>query len=81
MTTGVRKAGARRATYVWRVIAVDAEGHGHGNCGHAHATQEEATICDWAPEGWDDMPICDLLVRQVRAPGIDPVRTRTTRAA
>ena len=48
---------------VWTVIAVDGEGHGHGTCGHEHASADEATRCPWDPE----RPIvCDLLVRQVR---------------
>lgn len=49
---------------VWTVIAVDAEGHGHGMCGHEHATADEATLCPWDPERPE---VCDLLVRQVRA--------------
>jgi hypothetical protein len=61
-----RKVGSRVATYVWRVIAVDWSGQGHGTCGHAHATQLEAVRCPWAPPGWDAMPECDLLVREVR---------------
>jgi hypothetical protein len=52
------------ATLVWTVIAVDGEGHGHGVCGHHHATADEATLCPWDPE---PRPlVCDLLVRQVR---------------
>lgn len=81
LETVAKKAGARRATYVWRVIAVDEHGQGHGNCGHDHATDAEAVLCPWSPEGWDQMPICDLLVREFRAPGIDPKRTRKARAA
>lgn len=47
----------------WTVIAVDGEGHGHGVCGHQHATADEATLCPWDPERPE---VCDLLVRQVR---------------
>ena len=75
------RVGAKRMKLVWRVIAVDGAGQGHGNCGHDHATSLEAVNCDWAPPGWDDMPVCDLLVRQLRADGIDPPRTKTRRAA
>ena len=32
-----------------------------------NATQLEAVRCPWAPPGWDAMPECDLLVREVRA--------------
>lgn len=62
-----RKVGARVATYVWQVIAVDATGQGLGTCGHRHASQICAVMCPWTPPGWDDMPVCDLLVREVRA--------------
>jgi hypothetical protein len=60
------KVGSRVARYVWRVIAVDATGRGHGTCGHAHADAGFATMCPWEPAGWDQMPVCDLLVREVR---------------
>lgn len=66
--------GAKRVRYVWRVIAVDGAGQGHGNCGHNHETQDAAMSCRWAPPGWDGMLVCDLLVRQVRDPRIDPPR-------
>lgn len=72
---------ANKVRLVWIVIAVLGDGSSPGNCGHDHATQDDATRCDWAPEGWDDMPICDLLVRQVRDRRIDPVRTRRSKAA
>ena len=55
------------AQYVWQVIAVDARGEGHGTCGHAHSSADFATLCPWEPAGWDQMPVCDLLVREVRA--------------
>jgi hypothetical protein len=60
----------------WSVIAVDGDGRGHGTCGHEHATAEEAVRCDWAPAGWDDMEVCDLLVRQLRTDAT-PTRRRT----
>lgn len=50
----------------WEVIAVLGSGCGAGSCGHSHATEDDAIACDWAPAGWDDMLMCDLLVRQVR---------------
>jgi hypothetical protein len=61
------KVGSRVARYCWQVIAVDAHGEGHGTCGHAHADAGFATLCPWEPPGWDAMPVCDLLVREVRA--------------
>lgn len=67
-----RKVGARVATYVWQVIAVGAEGQGHGTCGHHHATKDEAVECAWAPAGWPGMEVCDLVVREVRAPSTPP---------
>lgn len=67
LTAPARPVGARVATYCWQVIAVDAVGRGHGTCGHAHADAGFATMCPWAPPGWDAMPVCDLLVREVRA--------------
>lgn len=75
------KPGSRRVVYVWRVIAVLGDGRGIGDCGHNHATKGAAVRCPWAPAGWDDMLVCDLLVRQVRDRRIDPVRTRGRRAA
>lgn len=60
------RVGARRMLTTWRVIAVDGAGHGHGSCGHYHATSDDAAACPWSPPGWDDMTVCDLLVRQVR---------------
>ena len=62
-----RKVGARVAGRVWRVIAVDWSGQGHGDCGHAHASQACAVMCPWTPPGWDAIETCDLLVREVRA--------------
>jgi hypothetical protein len=62
-----RKVGSRVAVYVWRVIAVDWSGQGHGTCGHRHASQICAVMCPWEPPGWDQMEWCDLLVRKVRA--------------
>ena len=38
------------APLVWGVIWVDAAGHGHGTCGHRHATADEATMCPFEPE-------------------------------
>ena len=67
LTAPARSVGARVARYVWRVIAVDAHGEGHGTCGHAHADAGFATLCPWEPAGWDEMERCDLLVREVRA--------------
>lgn len=74
-------AGARRVRYVWRVIAVLGNGHGHGDCGHDHETKDEAVVCRWAPADWNDHIVCDLLVRQVRDRRIDPPRTRRSKAA
>lgn len=75
------KVGSKRVVYVWQVIAVLEDGSSPGNCGHDHATKEEAVRCDWAPPGWELMDICDLLVRQVRDRRINPVRTRKSKAA
>jgi hypothetical protein len=50
----------------WEVIAVLGTGQGLGSCGHHHATQDEATRCDWAPADWDKHLVCDLLVRELR---------------
>jgi len=61
------KVGSRVRRLVWQVIAVDAVGEGHGTCGHAHSSADFATLCPWSPPGWDAMPVCDLLVREVRA--------------
>lgn len=57
--------GVNRISMVWRVIEVDAVGHGHGDCGHEHADDLDAVRCSWTPEPWPER--CDLLVRQVRA--------------
>ena len=67
LTAPAVKVGSRVATYCWQVIAVDARGEGHGTCGHAHADAGFATMCEWTPPDWDDMAVCDLLVREVRA--------------
>ena len=67
LTAPARSVGSRVARYVWRVIAVDARGEGHGTCGHAHSSADFATMCPWEPAGWDAMTVCDLLVREVRA--------------
>lgn len=75
------KAGAKRVVYVWQVIAVVEDGSSPGNCGHNHETELDAVRCPWAPPGWDNMLICDLLVRKVRDRRIDPVRTRRSKAA
>ncbi len=48
----------------WQVIAVTADGHGHGTCGHRHETDLDAVRCPWTPDPWPY--VCDLLVRQVR---------------
>ena len=54
------------APLVWQVIWVDAVGHGHGACGHRHATADEATLCPFDPE---DAPIESAgIVREVRDP-------------
>ncbi len=74
-------AGAKKAQYVWRLIAVLENGHGHGNCGHNHKTQMAAVRCRWAPPDWDDHLICDLLVRQVRDVRVDSPRALARRAA
>jgi hypothetical protein len=66
----------KRVTFHWEVVAVDGRGYGHGSCGHRHASSGEATMCNWAPPGWDEMLVCDLLVREVRDEGIDPKRRR-----
>lgn len=50
----------------WEVIAVLPGGVSPGKCGHHHATASQAVACPWAPPGWDEMPICDLLVREIR---------------
>lgn len=60
------KVGSRVRVMAWAVIAVDGTGHGHGTCGHAHSSADFATICPWEPPDWDAMPVCDLLVREVR---------------
>lgn len=73
--------GAKRIVLVWRVIAVDGNGQGHGDCGHNHKTKDAAVRCRWAPSGWDDMLVCDLLVRQVRDRRIDTPRALARRAA
>ena len=70
------KVGSRVARYVWRVIAVLGNGHGHGDCGHNHKTSLTATRCRWAPPDWDDHIVCDLLVRKFRDRRGEPVRTR-----
>src|SRR5690606_24748824 len=75
------KVGAKRMKLVWRVIAVDGEGYGHGDCGHNHRTASAAVACKWAPPGWDDILVCDLLVRQVRDPRIDSPRALARRRA
>ena len=75
------KVGAKRMKLVWRVIAVDGNGHGRGDCGHSHRSSIAAVNCRWAPPGWEDMLVCDLLVRRVRDRRIDPPRTRARRAA
>jgi hypothetical protein len=62
----MKTVGSRRQVLTWRVIAVDATGQGHGDCGHNHVAQMDAVRCRWAPPGWDQMLVCDLLVRQVR---------------
>lgn len=59
-----RKVGSRRARYVWRVIAVLADGRGLGDCGHDHICDLEAFACPWTPDPWPE--VCDLLVREVR---------------
>lgn len=61
-----RKVGSRVAVYVWQVVAVDGTGQGHGTCGHRHASKICAVMCPWEPAGWDEMTVCDLLVREVR---------------
>jgi hypothetical protein len=74
-TAGPAMPATGRAPLCWTVIAVDGAGHGHGYCGHAHATADEATACPWDPPR---PVVCDLLVRQVRAEIFDrplgPVR-------
>ncbi len=74
------KVGAKRMRLVWRVIAVGEGGQGHGDCGHNHRTKGAAVSCNWAPPGWNDMLICDLLVREVRDRRIDPPRARRSKA-
>lgn len=59
----MRRAAA--APLCWVVIAVLASGQGISDCGHQHATDEEAFACPWTPDPWPE--VCDLLVRQVRA--------------
>lgn len=62
-TAGPSMPTTGRAPLCWTVIAVDGAGQGHGNCGHAHDTADEATACPWDPPR---PVVCDLLVRQVR---------------
>ncbi len=51
---------------VWVVIWVDAIGRGLGDCGHRHASDDEAMRCPWEP---DAAPMVSAgLVRQVRDP-------------
>jgi hypothetical protein len=76
-----RRPIVKRQVTTWRVVAVLADGHGNGNCGHSHAEQIDAERCPWTPTPWPE--VCDLLVRQVRdvvASG-DRVRTKPRRAA
>lgn len=70
------KVGARRMVLVWRVIAVDEHGRSPGNCGHNHRTSGAAVSCRWTPPGWEDMLVCDLLVREVRDRRVDSARRR-----
>ena len=54
------------APLVWVVLWIDEVGHGHGTCGHRHASADEATACPWEPA--EVPPVGAGLVRQVRDP-------------
>lgn len=63
---------------VWQVIWIDADGRGHGACGHRHASADEATSCPWEPER---APLVSSgLVRKIRDPDYHVLREGPARS-